>query len=227
MYVLVKYMETAEGFPLLSRADAVRLRAWDDLEKAFNEGTPVKGRIIERIKGGLRVDVDGIAAFLPGSQVDTRPVRNLDSLRNQEIEAKVIKLNRKRSNVVLSRKAVLEDQNADRKGQTLGQIEEDIIVEGQIKNLTDYGAFVDLGGVDGLLHVTDMSWGRLQSPAELFKVGDTIQVKVLKFDRERERVSLGYKQLLPDPWASVDERFPIGARLTGRVASVADYGAFI
>ncbi len=225
--VLVKSMETHEGFPVLSRADAVRMKAWDDLERAYNEGTSVKGRIIERIKGGLRVDIDGIAAFLPGSQVDTRPVRNLDSLRNQEIEAKVIKLNRKRSNVVLSRKAVLEDQNADRKGQTLGQIEEDIIVEGQIKNLTDYGAFVDLGGIDGLLHVTDMSWGRLQSPADLFRVGDTVQVKVLKFDRERERVSLGYKQLLPDPWGSIEERFPISKQLTGKVASVTDYGAFI
>jgi small subunit ribosomal protein S1 len=225
--VLVKSMETNEGFPVLSRADAVRMKAWDELEKAYSEGTSVKGRITERIKGGLRVDIDGIAAFLPGSQVDTRPVRNLDSLRNQEIEAKVIKLNRKRSNVVLSRKAVLEEQNADKKGATLDQIEEDIIVEGQIKNLTDYGAFVDLGGIDGLLHVTDMSWGRLQNPAELFKVGDNVQVKVLKFDRDRERVSLGYKQLLPDPWASIDERFPIGRRLQGKVASVADYGAFI
>src|SRR6185369_2737455 len=179
--VLVKNMETGEGFPVLSRADAVRLRAWDDLEKAFADGTPIKGRVIERIKGGLRVDVDGIAAFLPGSQVDVRPVRNLDSLRGREIEAKVIKLNRKRSNVVLSRKAVIEQENTGRKDQTLEQIEEDIVVEGQIKNLTDYGAFVDLGGVDGLLHVTDMSWGRLQNPNELFKVGDSIQVKVLKF----------------------------------------------
>jgi small subunit ribosomal protein S1 len=225
--VLVKSMETHEGYPVLSRADAVRMKAWDELERAYAAGTPVKGRITERIKGGLRVDIDGIPAFLPGSQVDTRPVRNLDSLRNQEIEAKVIKLNRKRSNVVLSRKAVIEEQNAGKKGQTLDQIEEDIIVEGQIKNLTDYGAFVDLGGIDGLLHVTDMSWGRLQNPAELFKVGDNVQVKVLKFDRERERVSLGYKQLLPDPWSSIDERYPIGRRLRGKVASVADYGAFI
>jgi small subunit ribosomal protein S1 len=225
--VLVKSMETHEGYPVLSRADAVRMKAWDELEKAYAAGTPIKGRITERIKGGLRVDIDGIPAFLPGSQVDTRPVRNLDSLRNQEIEAKVIKLNRKRSNVVLSRKAVIEEANAGKKGQTLDQIEEDIIVEGQIKNLTDYGAFVDLGGIDGLLHVTDMSWGRLQNPAELFKVGDTVQVKVLKFDRDRERVSLGYKQLLPDPWSSIDERYPIGKRLNGKVASVADYGAFI
>src|SRR5437588_5980408 len=225
--VLVKAMETHEGYPVLSRADAVRLRAWDDLEKAFNEGTAVKGRVIERIKGGLRVEVDGIAAFLPGSQVDTRPIRNLDSLRNKEIEAKIIKLNRKRSNVVLSRKAVLEERNADKKGETLGQIEEDIIVEGQIKNLTEYGAFVDLGGIDGLLHVTDMSWSRVQNPGDMFKVGDSVQVKVLRFDRDRERVSLGYKQLLPDPWETIDERFPPGTRITGKIASVTDYGAFV
>ncbi len=225
--VLVKHMETGEGYPVLSRADAVRLRAWDDLEKAYNDGTVIKGRVIERIKGGLRIDVDGIAAFLPGSQVDVRPIRNLDSLRDKQIEAKVIKLNRKRSNVVLSRKAVLEERDAGRKDQTLNQIEEEIIVEGQIKNLTDYGAFVDLGGIDGLLHVTDMSWGRLQNPAELFKVGDTVQVKVLKFDRERERVSLGYKQLLPDPWETIEERFPPATRITGKIASVADYGAFV
>jgi small subunit ribosomal protein S1 len=225
--VLVKSIDSHDGLPVLSRADAVRMKAWDDLEAAYRDGTTVKGRVAERIKGGLRVDIDGIAAFLPGSQVDVRPVRNLDSLRNQEIEAKVIKLNRKRSNVVLSRKAVIEQDNVGRKDETLGQIEEDIIVEGQIKNLTDYGAFVDLGGIDGLLHVTDMSWGRLQNPGELFKVGDSIQVKVLKFDRERERVSLGYKQLLPDPWATVEERFPLHSRLSGKVASVADYGAFI
>src|SRR5437870_1904344 len=225
--VLVKHMETGEGYPVLSRADAVRLRAWDDLEKAYNEGTVIKGRVIERIKGGLRIDIDGIAAFLPGSRVDVRPIRNLDSLRDKQIEAKVIKLNRKRSNVVLSRKAVLEERDAGRKDQTLNQIEEDIIVEGQIKNLTDYGAFVDLGGIDGLLHVTDMSWGRLQNPSELFKVGDTVQVKVLKFDRERERVSLGYKQLLPDPWETIEERFPPATRITGKIASVADYGAFV
>src|SRR5437588_13042482 len=215
--VLVKNMQTGEGFPVQSRADAVRLRAWDDLEKAFEDDTPVKGRVIERLKGGLRVDVDGIPAFLPGSQVDVRPVRNLDSLRGREIEAKVINLNRKRSNIVLSRKAILEERDAGRKGDTLDQIEEDIIVEGQIKNLTDYGAFVDLGGVDGLLHVTDMSWGRLQNPGDAFKVGDTVQVKVLRFDRARERVSLGYKQLLPDPWESIEERFPPATRLKGKV----------
>jgi small subunit ribosomal protein S1 len=225
--VLIKSMESQEGQPILSRADAVRMRAWDELEKAHRDGTPIKGRIIERVKGGLRVDVDGVDAFLPGSQVDSRPVRNLESFRGQEIEAKVIKLNRKRSNVVLSRKAILDEQNEGRKGETLDNLEESIIVDGQIKNLTDYGAFVDLGGIDGLLHVTDMSWGRLQNPAELFKVGETVQVKVLKFDRERERVSLGYKQLQPDPWESVEERFIIGSKVKGSVASVTDYGAFI
>jgi small subunit ribosomal protein S1 len=225
--VLIKSMESQEGVPLLSRADAVRMRAWDDLEKAYREGRPVKGKIVERVKGGLRVDVDGVAAFLPGSQVDTRPIRNLESLRNQEIEAKVIKLNRKRSNVVLSRKAILEQENEGKKSETLNALEEGIIVEGQIKNLTDYGAFVDLGGIDGLLHVTDMSWGRLLNPGDMFHVGENVQVKVLKFDKDRERVSLGYKQLLPDPWESVNERFPTGLRLQGKIASVTDYGAFI
>ena len=225
--VLIKAMESQEGVPILSRADAVRMRAWDVLEEAYRAGTPVKGRIVERVKGGLRVDVDGVAAFLPGSQVDIRPVRNLEALRNQEIEAKVIKLNRKRSNVVLSRKAILEEANEGRKGDTLNHLEESIIVEGQIKNLTDYGAFVDLGGIDGLLHVTDMSWGRLQNPAELFRVGENVQVKVLKFDKDRERVSLGYKQLQPDPWESVEERYPSALRLQGKIASVTDYGAFI
>ncbi len=225
--VLIKSMDSSEGFPILSRADAVRMRAWDDLEKAFKDETPVKGRIVERVKGGLRVDINGVAAFLPGSQIDVRPIRNLDSFRDQEIEARVIKLNRKRSNVVLSRKALMEEQNSSVKDATLDNLEEGIIVEGQIKNLTDYGAFVDLGGVDGLLHVTDMSWGRLLNPGEIFKVNDNVQVKVLKFDRSRERVSLGYKQLLPDPWESVEERYHRGARLQGKVASVTDYGAFV
>ncbi len=225
--VLIKSMESSEGVPILSRADAVRMRAWDVLEQAYRDGTPVKGKIAERVKGGLRVDVDGVAAFLPGSQVDIRPIRNLESLRGQEIEARVIKLNRKRSNVVLSRKAILEQENEGKKGETLNALEEGIIVEGQIKNLTDYGAFVDLGGIDGLLHVTDMSWGRLQNPGEMFRVGENVQVKVLKFDKDRERVSLGFKQLLPDPWESVTERFPIGQRMQGKIASVTDYGAFI
>ena len=225
--VLVKSTATADGLPVLSRFDAIRIRAWDDLEQAHRDGSNVKGRVIERIKGGLRVDVDGIAAFLPGSQIDVRPVRNLDSLLGQLIEARVIKVNRKRSNVVLSRKALLEQENNARKSEILQQLKENDVVEGHVKTLTDYGAFVDLGGVDGLLHVTDMAWGRVQSPQELFRVGSTILVKVLKIDRERERISLGYKQLLPDPWSNVEERYPVGTRVSGRVARLADFGAFV
>lgn len=225
--VLVKSIDSPEGFPILSHADALRLRSWDALEKAANDNTPVKGKVIERVKGGLRVDVGGVQAFLPGSQIDVRPIRNLDVFLNEEIEARVIKINRKRSNVVLSRKALVEEDVTERKGETLSHLEEGIIVEGQIKNLTDYGAFVDLGGLDGLLHVTDMSWGRLNYPGELFKVGDDVQVKVLKFDKEKERVSLGYKQLLPDPWESAEERYEKNSKIMGKVASVTDYGAFI
>src|SRR6266511_3537510 len=174
-----------------------------------------------------RADAGGIQAFLPGSQVDVRPVRNLDSFRNKEIEVRVLKVNKKRGNIVLSRKIVLEEMINGKKSETLKNLEEGIIVEGQVKNITEYGAFIDLGGLDGLLHITDMSWGRIQNPNELFKVGENIQVKVLKFDRDKERVSLGYKQLIPDPWATTVERFPIGSRVKGKVVSITDYGAFI
>lgn len=225
--VLVKQLENAEGYVELSRADAVRMQTWDQIEQAYKTGATITGRVTDRIKGGLRVDIGGIQAFLPGSQVDVRPVRNLDSFRNKEIEVQVLKVNKKRSNIVLSRKSVLEKQNADRKGETLKNLDEGIIVEGQVKNITEYGVFIDLGGLDGLLHITDMSWGRIQNPNELFKVGDTIQVKVLKFDRDRERVSLGYKQLIPDPWATVNERYHIGQRVKGKVVSLTDYGAFV
>jgi small subunit ribosomal protein S1 len=225
--VLVKQLENNEGYVELSRADAVRMQTWDQIEQAYKTGATVVGRVTDRIKGGLRVDIGGIQAFLPGSQVDVRPVRNLDSFRNKDIEVQVLKVNKKRSNIVLSRKSVLEKQNADRKGETLKTLDEGIIVEGQVKNITEYGVFIDLGGLDGLLHITDMSWGRIQNPNELFKVGDTIQVKVLKFDRDRERVSLGYKQLIPDPWATVNERYHPGQRVRGKVVSLTDYGAFV
>lgn len=225
--VFVKQLENNEGYVELSRADALRLQTWDQIENASREGTTIVGRVTDRIKGGLRVDIGGIQAFLPGSQVDVRPVRNLDSFRNKEIEVRVIKVNKKRGNIVLSRKVVLEEVISDKKNETLKSLEEGIIVEGQVKNITEYGAFIDLGGIDGLLHITDMSWGRIQNPNELFKVGETIQVKILKFDRDKERVSLGYKQLIPDPWATTVERYPIGTRVTGKVASVTDYGAFI
>jgi small subunit ribosomal protein S1 len=225
--VLVKQLENHEGYVELSRADAIRMQTWDQIELAYRQNTTLTAHVTDRIKGGLRVDIGGIQAFLPGSQVDIRPVRNLDTFRNKDIEVRVLKVNKKRGNIVLSRKAVLEEQNASRKGDTLKTLEEGIIVEGQVKNITEYGAFIDLGGLDGLLHITDMSWSRIQNPNEIFKVGETIQVKVLKFDRDRERVSLGYKQLIPDPWASISERYPLGLRVKGKVVSLTDYGAFI
>jgi len=225
--VYVKQLENAEGYVELSRADAVRMQSWEQIEQAYKQGTNIIARVTDRIKGGLRVDVGGIQAFLPGSQVDVRPVRNLDSFRNKEIEVRVLKVNKKRGNIVLSRKIVLEEMINGKKSETLKNLEEGIIVEGQVKNITEYGAFIDLGGLDGLLHITDMSWGRIQNPNELFKVSENIQVKVLKFDRDKERVSLGYKQLIPDPWATTVERFPIGSRVKGKVVSITDYGAFI
>ncbi|HEX8567904.1 MAG TPA: 30S ribosomal protein S1 [Pyrinomonadaceae bacterium] len=225
--VVIRRMDSGDGTAELSRFEAVKRRTWDDLEKAYNDGTPVKGFVTERVKGGLNVDIKGIEAFLPGSLVDSRPPRNLDVYKNQEVEARVIKFNRKRANVVLSRKALIDEVNEAQKAQTFEQLGEGYIIEGTVKSLTEYGAFVDLGGIDGLLHVTDMTWGKLDRPSDMFKPGDEVQVKVLKFDREKERVSLGLKQLQPDPWTSIEERYPINAKLRGRVSSVTDYGAFI
>ena len=218
---------TEEGYINLSHQKAQRLRSWDEIDKAFNEKTAVKARVIDRIKGGLTVDILGARAFLPGSQVDLRPVRNLEALKGQEIEVRIIKLNKKRGNIVASRKQLLEEEQSDKRSKTLEHLEEGAILTGAVKNLTDYGAFVDLGGIDGLLHITDMSWGRLTHPRDLVQVGDQIQVKVLKFDRDKQRVSLGFKQLTPDPWLDASERYPIGAHVRGRVISVTDYGAFI
>jgi small subunit ribosomal protein S1 len=225
--VMVEKGETEEGYPKLSHQKAKRLRAWDEIEKAYNEKTPVKARVIDRIKGGLNVDILGARAFLPGSQVDTRPVRTLDGMTATEIEVRIIKLNKKRGNIVVSRKQILDEEVAEKRGKTLEHLEEGAILTGSVKNLTDYGAFVDLGGIDGLLHITDMSWGRLTHPRDLVQVGDQIQVKVLKFDKDKQRVSLGFKQLTPDPWLDAAERYPIGAHVKGRVISVTDYGAFI
>jgi small subunit ribosomal protein S1 len=225
--VLIKSLENQEGYAILSRAAAMQQQSWERLRRASQTHETITGRVVERIKGGLKIDLDGVGAFLPGSQIDVRPVRNLESFMNQEIEVRVIKLNRKRGNVVVSRKAVLEESVNKKKGETLANIEEGVVLEGVVKNITDYGAFIDLGGIDGLLHIIDMSWGRIQSPAEILKVGDTVQVKVLKFDREKERISLGYKQLMPDPWQSVAERFPKGSHVRGKVVSLTDYGAFI
>jgi small subunit ribosomal protein S1 len=225
--VIVEKGETEEGYPKLSHQKAKRLRAWDEIEKAYNDKVPVKARVIDRIKGGLNVDILGARAFLPGSQVDSRPVRNLDGMKGHDIEVRIIKLNKKRGNIVVSRKQILDEEIAEKRGKTMEHLEEGAILTGAVKNLTDYGAFVDLGGIDGLLHITDMSWGRLTHPRDLVQVGDQIQVKVLKFDKDKQRVSLGFKQLTPDPWLDAAERYPIGAHVKGRVISVTDYGAFI
>jgi len=224
--VLLERTEDRNGHVVLSRENAEKMKIWDEVETAYAERKVVIGRVIERIKGGLAVDI-GVRAFLPGSQIDVRPVRNLDSLRGQELRMRVIKVNKKRGNIVLSRKALLEEENAEKKTETLAQLSEGKVLHGVVKNITDYGAFIDLGGLDGLLHITDMSWGRVSHPSELFKVGDEADVIVLKFDLETERVSLGYKQLAPDPWTSVVDQYPAGNRVSGKVVSLTDYGAFV
>ena len=224
--VLLERTEDRDGHIVLSREKAEKMKIWDEVEEAYNDRRVVIGRVIERIKGGLAVDI-GVRAFLPGSQIDVRPVRNLDSLRGQELRMRVIKVNKKRGNIVLSRKALLEEENAEKKKDTLANLEEGKVMAGVVKNITDYGAFIDLGGIDGLLHVTDMSWGRAQHPSELLKVNDEVEVIVLKYDPATERVSLGYKQLHDDPWTSVADRYPVGQRMNGKVVSLTDYGAFV
>jgi len=225
--VVLKSIHPGDAPPMLSRHDALARKAWGDIETAYNNEETVKGIIIDKTKGGLRVDLNGIEAFLPGSQIDSRPIRSLDSYKGQEIEARVIKFSRRRNNIVLSRKILTDAVINEQKAETLSQIEIGDVVEGIVKNLTEYGAFIDIGGIDGLLHVTDMSWGRIQNPGELFNVGDHVQVKVLKLDREKEKVSLGYKQLLPDPWSTVVEVYHVDSKLKGKVSSVAEYGVFV
>ena len=224
--VFLEQTEDASGYVVLSREKAERMKIWDEIERAYRDGSVVKGRVIERIKGGLAVDI-GVRAFLPGSQIDLRPVRNLDSLRGEEFEMRVIKVNKKRGNIVLSRKAVLEEAMQEEKAKTMEVLEDGKVMEGIVKNITDYGAFIDLGGVDGLLHITDMSWGRVNHPSEIFAVGDKVKVKVIKFNREDGRVSLGYKQLSEDPWLHADMRYPKNIRVQGKVVSLTDYGAFV
>ena len=215
-----------EGYILLSHSRASRLRIWDTLEKAMTEQLLVSGRVTERTKGGLMVDV-GVPAFMPGSQVDMRPVHNLDQFVGQDIPVRIVKLNRRRGNLVVSRKMAIEESARTRKESALEHLAEGSVVAGTVKNLTEYGAFVDLGGIDGLLHVSDMSHGRVTHPSEVVHPGDEITVKVLKFDREKERISLGIRQLTPDPWETLIERYPQGHRVIGRVVSVTDYGAFV
>jgi small subunit ribosomal protein S1 len=216
-----------EGYINLSHQKAQRIHAWEEIEKAYNEKKPIKAVVVDRIKGGLTVDILGAHAFLPGSQVDLRPIRNLDGMKGQTLEVAVIKLNKKRGNIVVSRKDLLEGEQNEKRSKTLEHLEEGSVLTGVVKNLTEYGAFVDLGGLDGLLHITDMSWGRLTHPKDLVNVGDQIQVKVLKYDKEKQRVSLGFKQLTPDPWLDAEHRYPEGAHVQGRVISVTDYGAFV
>ena len=225
--VVLKSMHSGDGPPVLSRIDALGRKAWDDIEKAFNDEAIVKGIVVDKTKGGLRVDINGVEAFLPGSQIDSRPIYSLDQYKGQEIEAKIIKFSRRRNNIVLSRKVLTDEVVNAQKAETMSKIEVGYVIEGTIKNLTEYGAFVDIGGIDGLLHVTDMSWGRLHHPGDMFKVNDHIQVKVLKLDRERDKISLGYKQLLPDPWSTVIEVYPVNTKLKGKVSSVTEYGVFV
>jgi len=224
--VMIDHGEQVEGYVLLSHTKAARLRIWDNLEKAQNDQLVLSGRVLGRVKGGLAVDV-GIKAFMPGSQADPRPIHNLDSLVGQDIPVKIIKLNRRRGNVVVSRKAAVEEEINVRKSATLEHLVEGDATTGTVKNLTEYGAFIDLGGIDGLLHVTDMSYGRITHPSEMLQVGQEVTVKILKFDRGKERVSLGIKQLEPDPWDTVIERYPVNHRVIGRVVNVTDYGAFV
>jgi small subunit ribosomal protein S1 len=224
--VMIDHGEQPEGYILLSHAKAARVRVWDNLEKAFADQLVLLGHVLGRVKGGLSVDV-GIEAFMPGSQVDPRPIHHLDSFIGQDVPVKIVKANRRRGNVVVSRKLAVEQEINQRKAATLDQLSEGAIVTGVVKNLTEYGAFIDLGGLDGLLHVTDISYGRVGHPSEIVHVGDTITAKVLKFDRAKERVSLGLRQMAPDPWETVAKRFPVNGRVMGQVVNVTDYGAFV
>ncbi len=225
--VYVDRLEDSSGYVTVSREKAERMLVWDRIEAAFKADEPISGRVIDRVKGGLSVDVGGVKAFLPGSLIDTKPVKNLDSLRGHEYKFKIVSFDKKRNNIVLSRRAIVEVEQVAAKQATLGKLEEGKLTHGVVKNITDYGVFVDLGGIDGLLHITDISWGRVNHPSEYFNLGDEIEVTVLKFDPANERVSLGYKQKSQDPWTDVVERYPLGTKVHGRVVSLADYGAFV
>jgi small subunit ribosomal protein S1 len=219
-------VDSDTGDIVLSRQKALQFKVWRDIERAFQSDGVVEGTIVGKVKGGLKVDV-GVAAFLPGSHADIRPARNLDRYIGQRGRFAILKFNRSRGNVVVSRRAVLERERSMLKSETLKVLEEGVILEGTVKNITEYGAFVDLGGIDGLLHVTDMSWGRVSHPSEIVNVGETVKVVVLKYDPERERVSLGMKQIMPDPWTTAPEQYPVGKRVHGKVVSLTDYGAFV
>ena len=224
--VYLEKAEDSDGLVVLSKEKADKIKIWDEISRVFDNGEVIEGKVIDRIKGGLTVDI-GVRAFLPGSQIDLRPVRDPERLIGQTLRMRVIKLNKRRGNIVLSRRVILEDDRRKQKEKTLSALQEEAIVKGIVKNITEYGAFIDLGGIDGLLHITDMSWGRVNHPGELLNIGDEIEVKVLKFDQESERVSLGLKQKSADPWESVDEKYPIHSKVKGKVISLTDYGAFV
>ncbi|HAL43979.1 MAG TPA: 30S ribosomal protein S1 [Methylophilaceae bacterium] len=225
--VAIEKLEDGFGSTILSRDKAKKMQAWLDLEDAMNQGTVVKGFVSSRVKGGLRVSVNGITAFLPGSLVDVRPVKDTSPFENKEWDLKVIKIDKKRNNVVVSRKAVMEQSSGADRDAVIGTLTEGATVKGIIKNITDYGAFVDLGGIDGLLHITDLAWRRVKHPSEILNIGDEVEAKVLKFDQEKNRVSLGLKQLDDDPWKGLSRRYPVSTRLFGKVSNLTDYGAFV
>ncbi|RJQ23250.1 MAG: 30S ribosomal protein S1 [Nitrospiraceae bacterium] len=225
--VFVENLHDSDGFVKLSRLKAEGIRAWDMLENAFNKGLPVDGKITGKVKGGMTVSICGVNAFLPGSQIDIKATKNTDCLIGQSCAFKVLNLNHKGANVIVSRRALLEEERNILKGQTLNLLKEGAVIKGMVKNLTDYGAFIDLGGIDGLLHISDMSWGRISHPGELFTVGDTVDVVVLSFNPETEKVTLGYKQKKSDPWNLVDEKYPQGQKILGKVITTADYGLFV
>jgi small subunit ribosomal protein S1 len=225
--VFLEKKESEEGLLILSKEKADKVTIWRDIGRSYREGEIIEGEIVSKVKGGLSVDIGGVIGFLPGSQIDLKPIRNLDELVGKRFKFKVIKLNRKRNNVVLSRRVLLEDELKVTREETLKRLEEGQVVEGAVKNLTDYGAFVDLGGVDGLLHITDIAWGKIGHPSEKLSVGDRVDVKILHYDREKGKISLGLKQTLPDPWKSVPEKFPVGRRIEGKAVSTTDYGVFV
>lgn len=226
LLVYIESLEDENGNLLLSKEKADRYKIWDEIAEVFERGAIIEGTVIDKVKGGLVVDI-GVKAFLPGSQIGLLPVKDLDSFANQNIKCKIVKFNKRRGNIVLSRRAVLEQERDSRKSEILSTIEEGQVVEGIIKNVTDYGVFIDLGGMDGLLHVTDISWGRAENPQKMFRIGDPIRVKILKYDREKQRVSLGLKQLTDDPWSSVAMNYPPGSVVKGKVVSITNYGAFV